>query len=196
MEQFTRECLEIDTDAGADGDARPAKAFSMDKVYERAAKLVKKTLDVEGAIVMDVSHADVLETISAEGTMSVVVHSADAPEGTRTHMLSAEEYARLYETFVRYPDGKVSEGLVPAPLRPFIPTGIQYALSESPPWVRRGEDQTPDATRFVRRADLQYRQAAVRHAVRVQLVRAGQTLRTLRHLSAAVCASDAEDTCV
>ena len=69
MEQFTRECLEIDTDAGADGDARPAKAFSMDKVYERAAKLVKKTLDVEGAIVMDVSHADVLETISAEGTM-------------------------------------------------------------------------------------------------------------------------------
>ncbi|THH20416.1 hypothetical protein EW146_g955 [Bondarzewia mesenterica] len=129
MEQFTRECLEIDTEVSNETDETAPTGFSMDKVYERAAKLVKKTLDVEGAIVMDVSHGDVLETIGSEGNVSVIVHSAESPVGTRTHVLDAEEYARLYETFMKYPDGRVSEGLVPVPLRTFMPTGIHYALS-------------------------------------------------------------------
>ena len=46
---------------------------SMDKVYDRAAKLIKRTLDVEGVIIMDVSHSDVLEA-DTEGTISVVMH--------------------------------------------------------------------------------------------------------------------------
>ncbi|KAI0316421.1 hypothetical protein OF83DRAFT_1127068 [Amylostereum chailletii] len=128
MEQFTRECLEIDIEAGHD---RPAEmnTFSMDKVYGRAAKLVQKTLDVEGAIVMDVSHGEVVETMSAEAIVSVIVHSADAETGTVTQKLTPEESAKLYETFMKYPDGRIFEGVVPAPLRPFIPSGIQYALS-------------------------------------------------------------------
>ncbi|KAA1467327.1 hypothetical protein DENSPDRAFT_236297 [Dentipellis sp. KUC8613] len=129
MEQFTRECLEIDSETSKQDGGKLSSGYSMDKVYERAAKLVKKTLDVEGAIVMDVSHGDVVETISAEGNVSVIVHSAESPVGTNTRMLSADEYARLYETFMKYPDGRISEGVVPAPLRPFIPQGIQYALS-------------------------------------------------------------------
>lgn len=49
---------------------------AMDRVYERAARLVKRTLDVEGAVVMDVSTFDVLETTKAEGALSIVCHHA------------------------------------------------------------------------------------------------------------------------
>jgi len=43
--------------------ARSASLLSstMDKVYSDAARLIQRTLDVEGVIVMDVSHCDVLE---------------------------------------------------------------------------------------------------------------------------------------
>ncbi|KAJ7739315.1 hypothetical protein B0H14DRAFT_2990917 [Mycena olivaceomarginata] len=102
---------------------------SMDTVYNRAAKLVQRTLDVEGVVVMDVSHCEVLETMSAEATVSVVLHHGDPDVPTSTHTLSAEEYARLYEFFARYPEGKISEGIVPPMLRVFLPMAhIQYAL--------------------------------------------------------------------
>jgi hypothetical protein len=190
MEQFSRECLEIDSEAAGQGhapslksesrshqelrepnedsvnapppppqtnnhhrdaeavknkqnDAAPHKndatrhdppdlmgpSSSMDTVYNRAAKLVQRTLDVEGVVVMDVSHCEVLETMSAEATVSVVLHHGDPDVPTSTHTLSAEEYARLYEFFARYPEGKISEGIVPPTLRVFLPMAhIQYAL--------------------------------------------------------------------
>ncbi|KAI0050450.1 hypothetical protein FA95DRAFT_1555569 [Auriscalpium vulgare] len=129
MEQFTRECLEIDLEPSEGSEPRLTSSFSMDQVYGRAAKLVKKTLDVEGAIVMDVSHGEVLETVGSEAIVSVLVHSADASVGTTTHQLTAEDCGKLWDTFMKYPDGRIFEGVVPAPLRPFIPSGIQYALS-------------------------------------------------------------------
>ncbi|KZT07710.1 uncharacterized protein LAESUDRAFT_724704 [Laetiporus sulphureus 93-53] len=129
MEQFTRECLDLDKEA--DGEKGLFMGTSMEQVYERAARLVKRTLDVEGAIVLDVSHVDVLETIGAESAMSITLHNADRQAGSSTSSksLSREEYARLTEFFARYPDGKVCEGIVPATLRPFLPTRIQYALA-------------------------------------------------------------------
>jgi hypothetical protein len=133
MEQFTRECLEIDNAADAEDKQQFFIGTSMEKVYERAAKLVKRTLDVQGAIVLDVSHSDVLETINAEGSVSVVLHNADPRDGSQTVQLSPEEYMNLQEFFARYPEGRVSEGIVPTCLRGFLPTHIQYALSES--WV-------------------------------------------------------------
>ncbi|KAI6122178.1 histidine kinase [Pisolithus croceorrhizus] len=48
MEHFSRECLEIDQ-----GESRKSDIFtspSMDKVYDRAAKLVKRTLDISEGI--------------------------------------------------------------------------------------------------------------------------------------------------
>ena len=44
MEQFSRECLEIDSETGPDTTAsrRVQNSLSMDRVYQRAAKLVKK----------------------------------------------------------------------------------------------------------------------------------------------------------
>ncbi|KAH9989015.1 hypothetical protein BJV77DRAFT_1018997 [Russula vinacea] len=127
MEQFTRECLEIDSETGPDtiSSRRVENTLSMDRVYQRAAKLVKKTLDVEGALVMDMSHGEVLETVGTEANMSVIVHSA---EDTTTYQVQGDVCVRIWDMFLRYPDGRVFEAVVPAPLRPFVPNGTEYAL--------------------------------------------------------------------
>ncbi|KAF9060821.1 hypothetical protein BDP27DRAFT_1339078 [Rhodocollybia butyracea] len=148
MEQFSRECLEIDMEHPSqqslengitDGhsaqstNASPnlSMTSSMDRVYDRAAKLVQRTLDVEGVIVMDVSHCEVLENMSGESTINVVMHHGDPDvTETTTKSLTAEEYAKLNAFFAKYPDGRVSEGIVPPSIRLFLPTTrIQYALT-------------------------------------------------------------------
>ena len=105
-------------------------SVSMDKVYDRAAKLVKRTLDVEEVLVMDVSHCEVLETHSAEATVSVVMHFGNAQTRATSRTLTADEQNKLNAFFEQFPDGKISEGILPACFRPFMPTHIQYALSE------------------------------------------------------------------
>uniref|UniRef100_A0A0W0F757 histidine kinase n=1 Tax=Moniliophthora roreri TaxID=221103 RepID=A0A0W0F757_MONRR len=156
MEQFSRECLEIDMEQESQTERSPGQSrssqvstpepnaahsthsqpgdfimpSSMDRVYDRAAKLVQRTLDVEGVIVMDVSHCEVLEPISGEGSVSVVMHHGDPDVlQTTTKNLTAEEYAKLNAFFAKYPDGKISEGFVPPSFRQFLPTRIQYALT-------------------------------------------------------------------
>lgn len=125
MECFTRECLEVDQDA--DG----ANRTSMDQVYERAAKLVKRTLDVDGSVVMDVSHVDVLETTGSESSVSVTLYNADSQAGSSSKVLSRDDYGRLAEFFSRHPEGKICEGVLPSSLRAFLPAPfIQYALSK------------------------------------------------------------------
>ena len=133
MEQFTRECLEVDKDAS--GEQSQGQGLfvgtSMEQIYERAARLVKRTLDVEGAVVMDVSHVDVLENISAECSTSITVHNDDPQIGTVNKMLNPDEHAKLQDFFNKAPDGKICEGVLPAGLRPFIPGQIQYALGNA-----------------------------------------------------------------
>ncbi|KAG6868316.1 hypothetical protein C0993_005041 [Termitomyces sp. T159_Od127] len=131
MEQFSRECLEIDTEPQSEKQSGPSAfiASPMDKVYDRAAKLVQRTLDVEGVIVMDVSHCEVLESMNAEGTISVNMHFGDPNLQATKRQLSSEEYQQLNAFFAKYPDGKISEGIVPPSFRPFLPTHIQYALT-------------------------------------------------------------------
>ncbi|KAJ7650665.1 hypothetical protein FB45DRAFT_1050572 [Roridomyces roridus] len=153
MEQFSRECLEIDSEVisrgkGArnegenveDGGATPPQendeapdlmgpASSMDTVYDHAAKLVQRTLDVEGVVVVDVSHCDVLESMSAESTVSVLLHHGDPDVPKSTKALSTEEFTKLNEFFARWPEGKVCEGIVPQTFRLFLPHAhIQHAL--------------------------------------------------------------------
>ncbi|TFK49898.1 hypothetical protein OE88DRAFT_1645701 [Heliocybe sulcata] len=128
MEHFTRECLEIENESH-DSPNELFGAQSMEKIYERAAKLVKRTLDVEHATVMDVSHCEVLETMSAEASVSVVSYSAESQTGATHHQLSAPEYTQLSDFFSRYPDGKISDGIAPPPLRAFLSGRIQYALT-------------------------------------------------------------------
>ncbi|KAL0067855.1 hypothetical protein AAF712_005023 [Marasmius tenuissimus] len=141
MEQFSRECLEIDMEQQSEAERSPAQSrssqgaspefnsntnsdetsellmpSSMDRVYDRAAKLsMQRTLDVEGVIVMDVSHCEVLESMSGEGSVSVVLHHGDPDvQQTTTKNLTSEEYAKLNAFFAKYPDGYISdEGFVP-----------------------------------------------------------------------------------
>lgn len=128
MEHFSRECLEIDQQEPQNADMYALA--SMDKVYDRAAKLVKRTLDVEEVLVMDVSHCEVLETLSAEATVSVVIHHGNGQTRATSRTLTADEQSKLNTFFEQFPDGKISEGIMPVCFRPFIPTHIQYALSE------------------------------------------------------------------
>ncbi|KAH8983215.1 Fph type histidine kinase [Lactarius akahatsu] len=130
MEQFTRECLEIDSETSSETEAtQPMKTrLSMDRVYQHAAKLVKKTLDVEGALVMDMSHGEILETVAAEAAVSLIVHSA---EDTTTHQVQGDACIRMWDLFLKYPDGRAFEAVVPPPLRPFVPNETQYTLCKS-----------------------------------------------------------------
>lgn len=131
MEQFSRECLEIDTEVhGFEHPDMLVGSSSMDKVYDRAAKLVKRTLDVEGVLVMDVSHTDILESMSAEGSVSVALHHGDPGKEMTRRQLTTEEYYRLNSFFDKYPDGRISEGIIPPSFKPFLPMHVQYALSE------------------------------------------------------------------
>jgi GAF domain-containing protein len=133
MEEFSRECLEID--AAADlSEATGQQDFglpSMDQVYERAARLIKRTLDVEGVMVMDISYSDVIEmnAIPSEGTVPVLVHTHDSKAGSTSKNLSPEEYGKIKSFFSRYPDGNLFEDITPQTLRPFLPLKIQYALA-------------------------------------------------------------------
>lgn len=126
MEHFSRECLEIDQQESRKADIYTSA--SMDRVYDRAAKLVKRTLDVEEVLVMDVSHCDVLETLNSEATVSVVMHHGTSTRAT-SRTLTADEQHKLNAFFNQYPEGKISEGILPVCFRPFIPTHIQYALT-------------------------------------------------------------------
>jgi hypothetical protein len=132
MEQFSRECLEIDSGTqGRTTDGRPDSIVntSMDKVYRHAAKLVKTTLDVEGVVVMDVSQCEILEPLNGGGSLSIIMHHGDSQSKTVARSLSLEEYGNLHSFFVKHPEGKISEGIIPFSLRPLLPTHIQYALS-------------------------------------------------------------------
>ena len=132
MEQFTRECLEIDSETEGNTPQSVLKVGSMDRVYDRAAKLVTKTLDVEGAVVMDVSHFDVLESIKMDSAISVVLHSGDPQQtGATPVSIPTDEYSSFMDFFVKYPEGKIAEGIVPMGFRSLLPTRIQHALSAS-----------------------------------------------------------------
>ncbi|KAG8733967.1 His Kinase A domain containing protein [Ceratobasidium sp. 423] len=63
MEKFTRECLELEESGSQNG-------ASMEKVYDRATKLVKRALDLEGAMVLDIANLECVESINEDGTKS------------------------------------------------------------------------------------------------------------------------------
>lgn len=172
MEQFSRECLEIESEVdelgrppvGADSNIMVTGHLesSMEKVYDRAAKLVKRTLDVEGVLVMDVSQCEMMESLGGNGRSSggsvvgsgggggggggmsgsgvgggettgsvsiTMYHGEPGMEMTR-RQLKMEEGRNLMRFFEKYPEGRVSEGIIPQSFKPFLPTHVHYALSE------------------------------------------------------------------
>ncbi|GHJ89349.1 hypothetical protein NliqN6_5751 [Naganishia liquefaciens] len=67
MEKFTRECLELDNSADANAATAQAK---MDRVYERASKLVQKTLEADGAMVLDLASFEAVEQTHEDGSVT------------------------------------------------------------------------------------------------------------------------------
>ncbi|EIW84222.1 hypothetical protein CONPUDRAFT_163400 [Coniophora puteana RWD-64-598 SS2] len=128
MEQFSRECLEIDQ---RDSNSKKSNLYdtSMEKVYERAAKLVKRTLDVEEVIVMDVSQCEMIDTFNPDASITVSMHYGDVERPSVTKTLSPDDANKLNSFFKHNDAGKVSEGITPVCFRPFMPTRIQYALN-------------------------------------------------------------------
>ncbi|KAI0833277.1 hypothetical protein BC628DRAFT_1308067 [Trametes gibbosa] len=130
MEQFTRECLEVDKQADEEKPETPlVGTTSMEEIYVLAARLVKRTLDVEEAIIMDVSHVDVLETVGAESSTALTMHHANPTLESNSRSLSSDEYRKLADFFEKHQEGKICEGVVPPSLRPFLPARIQYVLA-------------------------------------------------------------------
>lgn len=131
MEQFSRECLEVESEVNDHNGRHDVNlGTSMDKIYDRAAKLVRRTLDVEGVLVMDVSHCEVIESMSAEGGVAITMHHGEPGMEMTRMQLTTEEGKNLMMFFEKYPEGRISEGIIPQSLKPFLPTRIQYALSE------------------------------------------------------------------
>ncbi|KAK0235796.1 hypothetical protein EDD85DRAFT_771542 [Armillaria nabsnona] len=130
MEQFSRECIEIDVENETPRDQNPVSRPASPAVYSRAARLVQRTLDVEGVIVMDVSHCDMNANVpTGEGNVSVVMHYGDPTMETKIRSLSGEEWGRLGRFFDKWPEGRVMEGIVDSSWRAFLPTRVEYALT-------------------------------------------------------------------
>ena len=164
MEQFSRECLESNNEVYTHGRQDLTLGSSMEKVYDRAAKLVQSTLDVEGVIVMDVSHCNVLENMSAEGTVSVILHHGDVEMEMEKRQITTEEYHNFNHFFQKYPDGKILEGILPHLFRPYMPTHIRYALSR---WFHGVSEERIAAELLFSGAYLQHRQTTIRADMRI-----------------------------
>lgn len=95
MEQFTRECLELDGPTPDSSSLSPQE--NMKKVYEKAAQLVKSTLDLEGAVVVDVSNFELLNPTEPNAPPTVKRYHGDVfnSNSTRSAVVSASNSPRL-----------------------------------------------------------------------------------------------------
>ncbi|KAG8912928.1 His Kinase A domain containing protein [Tulasnella sp. 417] len=78
MERFTRECLETDV-----SEDPKAAAVDMAKVYQKAATLVRNTLDVCGCVIMDLSHFEAVDIVDSSGKKTTL-YIGNAYEGSPT----------------------------------------------------------------------------------------------------------------
>ena len=113
MEKFTRECLELDNSADANAASAQAK---MDRVYERASKLVQKTLEADGALVLDLVSFEAVEQTHEDGSVTTE-YQAD-PFGLEPSDESEDDVAML--------DHKTS-------------------FSKLPPWTVLGSSETTES---------------------------------------------------
>jgi hypothetical protein len=102
----------------------------MEKIYDRAAKLVKRTLDVEGAVLIDVSSFEEFDTLNTEASLSVLLYHSDPKLGPQTKPVTPAGFEQMAQFFKDFPDGKISEAVLPACIRGLMPGNIHYALSK------------------------------------------------------------------
>ncbi|KAF8339817.1 uncharacterized protein EI90DRAFT_3151262 [Cantharellus anzutake] len=123
MENFTRECLEMDS---PDPVHIAAPEDNMRRVYESASRLVKRTLDVEGALIVDVSNFEVLQSPEAKINKTKCDSSlSDQPvkryhgnlfEATQHHSVSTPSAATDDSEDINFvADRRHEYGCIPAP---------------------------------------------------------------------------------
>ena len=129
MEQFTRECLETDPGEKPGIDL---KANSMDRVYERAVSLAKRTLSVDGALVVDISSFHTIEKTRRKDSMTATVYHSenlDRQDARQQASLSEDDYDNIVNFFKSFPDGHIYHDRFPLPfMRHVLPQRTQYAL--------------------------------------------------------------------
>jgi hypothetical protein len=134
MERFTRECLQVDSEASSSGDSQKLFSYAaMERIYSRAADLVKQTLDVEGACVMDVSRSGLHEpSSSSEGQLAVTSYHAGNSIASDNKVLASEDFADVVTFFTKQPDGViVDDAQFPPWLKEILPQDTLHALSEN-----------------------------------------------------------------
>lgn len=121
MEQFTRECLELDAPASDSDTLNPEQL--MKRVYGSAATLVKDTLDLEGAVVVDVSNFEVLHTTPTDPNSDTpptklyhgdLFNSGTAFNAPRTSADSSDDYDTDEKVGVMTGESRYEFGKIPA----------------------------------------------------------------------------------
>lgn len=142
MEQFTRECLETEPGGKPGIDL---EANSMDRVYEKAASLAKRTLSVDGALVVDISSFHTTEKTHRKDSMTATVYHSeilDRQDARPQASLSEDDYDNVVNFFKIFPDGHIYHDRFPLPfIQRVLPQRTQYALVP----VYHGTGQLPFA---------------------------------------------------
>jgi hypothetical protein len=130
MESFARETLQNEADV-----KNTSPLFfqgTMDHIYNRAVELVKKTLDVEGACIMDVSRSGLHDvSTNSEGRIGINMYSAGERVFSGAHAMSDEEYEAIVEFFSRHRDGYATESHIPTCFRTLLSGDVVNILGES-----------------------------------------------------------------
>ena len=150
MENFTRECLEIDDKLSS---TNFEAASRMGQVYSRAAKLVHQTLELDGCAILDISQFERGEVDLPDGTKKVVYHAnpyhesqsvlkrlqtfgpvsafpvlASTPGEVQTRALTPLEHERMSIFLGDQRDGRIFENIAPSWIRYIFPPSLKYGM--------------------------------------------------------------------
>lgn len=104
----------------------------MDRVYERAVSLAKRTLSVDGALVVDISSFHTTEKTRRKDSMTATVYHSenlDRQDARQQASLSEDDYDNIVNFFKSFPDGHIYHDRFPLPfMRHVLPQRTQYAL--------------------------------------------------------------------
>ncbi|EJD49061.1 hypothetical protein AURDEDRAFT_112771 [Auricularia subglabra TFB-10046 SS5] len=133
MEQMTRECLETPGQPQEDDAKVTGTERKMAMIFDYSAKLIKRTLEVEGVMVLDVVNADIEymkppQEAGPVNSLSLISYSAELNVPADTKNVSIEDYAKIREYLLKHAHGRMVDDRVPAVLRGLIPSDIKYGL--------------------------------------------------------------------
>ena len=117
----------------------------MDRVYEKAASLAKRTLSLDGALVVDISSFHTAEKTHSKDSMTAMVYNSENVDQRNARLqvhLSEGDYDNVVNFFERFPDGHIYHDRFPLSfMQHVLPQRTLYALVP----VYHGTGQLPFA---------------------------------------------------